>query len=129
MRRTRRPFVPQLDRLEEIKLLATVSGYTPTDFRDAYNLYMTYFKTNGTWVAADGTGQTIAIVNAFHDPNLAADLAKFDATYKLPVATLTQVNLAGASSDDGWAEEEALDVEWAHVAAQRQADRRRGGQR
>jgi subtilase family serine protease len=117
MRRSRRPFVPQLDRLEEIKLLATVSGYTPTDFRDAYNLNVTYFNTSGTWVAALGTGQTIAIVDAYHDPNLASDLAKFDSTFKLPVASLTQVNLAGTASDDGWAEEEALDVEWAHVAA------------
>jgi subtilase family serine protease len=117
MRRDRYRFAPDFDRLEAIKLLSTTPGYTPTDFRDAYNLYVTAFKTNGTWVAALGTGQTIAIVDAFHDPYLASDLAKFDATYQLPAASLSQVDLAGASTNDGWAEEEALDVEWAHVAA------------
>ena len=34
-----------------------------------------------------------------------------------PIQSLTQANLAGGRTDDGWAQEEALDVEWAHAIA------------
>ena len=67
-------------------------------------------------------GQTIAIVDAYNDPNIQSDLAAFDAQYNLPAASLTVLNQAGQKSslpatDPGWSLEIALDVEWAHAAA------------
>ena len=35
-------------------------------------------------VAGDGTGQTIAIVDAYDDPNIQADLNTFDTQFGLP---------------------------------------------
>ena len=63
------------------------------------------------------TGETIALIEAYHDPNIASDLKTFDQAYGLPNPTLTVYNLAGQPSDDGWALEESLDVEWAHAIA------------
>ena len=69
-----------------------------------------------------GSGETIAIVDAYNDPNIAADLATFDSEYKLPAASLTVENESGQTTrlpatDPGWSLEIALDVEWAHAAA------------
>src|SRR5207302_1581685 len=65
---------------------------------------------------ADGTGQAIALVEAYHDPNIFNDLHTFDRTYGLPDPAMTQYRY-GNQSDDGWAGEETLDVEWAHALA------------
>src|SRR6516225_8738876 len=46
------------------------SGYTPAQVRHAYGFDRITF--NG--VVGDGSGQTIAIVNAFDNPNIANDL-------------------------------------------------------
>ncbi len=82
-------------------------------------------------VVGDGTGQTIAIVDAYDDPVLlsstdpnfnTSDLHVFDAYYGLadPVHFL-KLNQTGGTSysspNSGWATEEALDVEWVHVLA------------
>src|SRR5206468_19169 len=82
---------------------------------------------NGTVVAADGAGQTIAVIDAYHDPNIAADLAAFDQTYGLSDPILLQIgqHLAAPgrlpseppSDELGWYGETALDVEWAHAIA------------
>ena len=73
---------------------------------------------------ANGAGQTIAVVVAYHDPNLASDLATFDQANNLPGQStaqvssfLSQVDQAGTQTNNGWAGEEALDVEWAHAMA------------
>jgi hypothetical protein len=88
---------------------------------------------------ADGTGQTIAIVDAYDDPNLldssdadfsSSDLAQFDQQNGLPdPPSFTKVNEQGSSTSlpgidpsgpgtpGNWEEEEALDVEWAHAMA------------
>jgi uncharacterized repeat protein (TIGR01451 family) len=70
----------------------------------------------------NGAGQTIAIVDAYNDPDAASDLATFDATYGLPAPPSFQVlNQTGGTSppafDSGWVVEESLDVQWAHVVA------------
>ncbi len=86
----------------------------------------------------DGTGQTIAIVDAYDDPSLVdtgtsgfgtSDLAKFDAYYHLPdPPSFTKVNQDGDGSflpetdhagpgTANWEVEEALDVEYAHAMA------------
>ena len=72
---------------------------------------------NGQTIQGDGSGQTIAIVVADHNAFLWDELYLFDAAYGLPNPNFTQVNFAGNRTNDGWAEEEALDVEWAHVMA------------
>ena len=71
---------------------------------------------NGT-VAGDGSGTTIAIVDAYDDPNIANDLHQFDAQFGLPDPVFTKVNQTGGTThpaaNKGWATEIALDVEWA----------------
>lgn len=89
------------------------SALTPALIDVAYNI-------NRAWTS--GKGQTVAIVDAYNDPNIASDLATFDNTYKLPTASLTVENQYGQTSnlpatDPNWSMEIALDVEWAHVAA------------
>ncbi len=69
-----------------------------------------------------GSGQTIAIVDAYDDPNAANDLATFSTEYHLPTAVLRKVNEYGTTaplpaSDPNWALEISLDIEWAHAIA------------
>lgn len=130
-----------VDRLEVREVLSSVSGlvaqpmfnlgsmatynsppsgaYTPAQIRSAYGFNNISFGS----VQGDGTGQTIAIVDAYSDPKIQADLNTFDAQFGLPNTTVTQVNenggtsLPGTDSSGGWELEEALDVEWAHAMA------------
>ncbi len=93
------------------------NGYSPTQIETAYAINQISF--NG--VKGDGTGTTIAIIDAYDDPTLAADLTAFDAAYDLPAATLTKENENGGTTlpagNASWSEEIALDVEWAHAIA------------
>jgi len=85
------------------------TGLTPLLIRSAYGL------APG---AGTGAGQTIAIVDAYFDPTVAADLAQFDAAFGLPTASLTQIAQAGLTTQNAaWSLETALDVEWAHAIA------------
>jgi hypothetical protein len=88
------------------------TGTTPAQIKQAYGFNQ---------IAADGSGTTIAIVDAFDDPNVANDLQQFDAAFGLPNPTFTKVNQNGGSAmpaaNGGWASEIALDVEWAHAIA------------
>jgi hypothetical protein len=119
MRRTRRLFRPHLEHLDDRCLLSSLPpGYSPTQVKSAYGLNaLNFTSAGGQTVSADGTGEVIAIVVAFHDPNLASDLQTFDSTYGLTTPSLSQVDLAGPTTNDGWAGEETLDVEWAHAIA------------
>ncbi len=94
------------------------SAYGPAQFHTGYNLPST---------AAPGT--TIAIVDAYDDPNVASDLAAFDSTYGLPALGaypaspwFRKVNQSGGTSypraDSGWGLEISLDVETAHEICQ-----------
>jgi hypothetical protein len=98
---------------------AAVDGFTPAEVRKAYGFDQVSFA-NGT-VAADGRGQTIAIIDAFNHPNIGNDLNVFSQQFGLPAASLSVVNQTGGtrlpSTDAGWAGEIALDVEWAHAIA------------
>jgi hypothetical protein len=97
----------------------TVDGFSPAEIRKAYGFDQVSFA-NGT-VAADGRGQTIAIVDAFNHPDIVNDVSVFSQQFGLPAASLTVVNQTGGSrlpsTDAGWAGEIALDVEWAHAIA------------
>jgi hypothetical protein len=112
--RRRRALRPTVDRLEERSLL---SALTPAQVRHAYGLDGITFATPSGAVKGDGTGQVIALIEAYHDPTLASDLATFSKTYDLPAADLVVANQAGAVTNSGWALEESLDVEWAHAIA------------
>ena len=95
------------------------TAFTPAQIRQAYGFAGVSF--NGT--AGDGTGQTIAIVDANDDPNIQTDLNAFDAQFGLTATTVTRVNenggtsLPATDSTGGWELEESLDVEWAHAIA------------
>jgi hypothetical protein len=100
---------------------ASPTGDTPAQIRLAYGFNKITFN-NGT-VAGDGSGTTIAIVDAYDDPNIANDLHQFDLTFGLSDPAFTKVNQNGGTAapkaDSGWASEIALDVEWAHAIAQK----------
>jgi hypothetical protein len=96
------------------------TAYTPTQIKDAYGFNLI---NNGT--SADGTGTTIAIVDAYDDPTVAADLATFDTAFGVAAPpSLTVVSetgstttLPGVDPTGGWEIEESLDVQWAHAIA------------
>jgi hypothetical protein len=113
-RRGIRPFVDQLD---ERCLLSGSSGLTPAQITSAYGLNAITFTTSSGTVKGDGTGETIALIEMYHDPNLQSDLQTFDTAYGLPTPTLNVIDQAGSQTDSGWGEEESLDVEWAHAIA------------
>ena len=99
---------------------ATPSGFNPSQIRHAYGFDQIFFA-NGT-VQGDGSGQTIAIVDAFDDPNIANDLHTFDTTFGLPdPPQFTKLNQTGGTtlpkSNISWGQEISLDVEWAHGIA------------
>src|SRR5262249_36876999 len=56
------------------------TGSTPAQVRHAYGFDQIHFGG----VAGDGTGQTIAIVDAYDDPTIANDLVQFDRAFGLP---------------------------------------------
>ncbi|MET7654206.1 MULTISPECIES: S53 family peptidase [unclassified Streptomyces] len=91
------------------------TGYGPSDLQDAYGL-------TGA-ASSNGSGETLAIVDAYDDPNAAADLAKYRTYYGLPACTVAngcfkKVSQSGSTTslptaDSGWAEEESLDLDMA----------------
>jgi subtilase family serine protease len=90
-------------------------GLMPAQVRHAYG----FDRISFGGAAGDGSGQTIAIVTAYDDPNIAADLATFDRQFGLPAppsfAKVAMPGTAGVSPI--WSLETALDVEWAHAMA------------
>ena len=88
---------------------ASVVGLKASQVRTAYGLNL----------VGDGSGQTIAIVDAYDDPNVASDLHNFDLSMGLSDPNLTIYKQPGitASGSTGWAMETAMDVEWAHAIA------------
>ena len=78
---------------------------------------------NSTINTPDGGAQTIAIVDAFDDPNAASDLAYFSAQFGLPFnparfkVVYAQGTRPGTDPSGGWELEEALDIEYSHAMA------------
>jgi len=89
----------------------SIEGYTPAQIKTAYGI-------TGT-----GAGQTIAIVDAYSDPNIASDLAVFDKEFDLAAPpSFIQESAKGSTSklpaeNADWDSEISLDVEWAHAIA------------
>jgi hypothetical protein len=95
------------------------SGFTPAQMQHAYGFDQLSFAGGR---AANGAGQTIAIVDAFNDPKIVSDLGVFDTTFGLPAPPIFQVvNQTGGSTlpknSADWDLEISLDVEWAHAMA------------
>jgi len=70
----------------------------------------------------------IALVDAYDNPTAAADLAEFDSYWGLTAANFTKIWANGNGdcpngppANAGWAFEEDLDIEWAHVFAPKAA--------
>jgi subtilase family serine protease len=89
---------------------ATPSGYGPSDLQSAYKLPS----------ATAGSGQTVAIVDAYDDPTAESDLAVYRSQYGLSACTTAngcfrKVNQTGGTSyprtNGGWAEEISLDLD------------------
>ena len=89
---------------------APTSGYGPADLRSAYTL-----------PSSGGSGQTVAIVDAFGDNTAEADMNAYRSSYGLPACTTAngcfrKVNQSGTQSsyplnNQGWALETQLDLE------------------
>jgi hypothetical protein len=145
-------YIPAFDTLEPRMLMSVAPIFTPTFVRHQPNLSpnaspavvaaqvspsqmrhaygLDAISING--ITGDGSGQTIAIIDAFKDPTLASDLATFDADFGLAAPpNLVQIRANGSlittsnqppvdnvdPVGNSWAVETSLDVEWAHVIA------------
>jgi subtilase family serine protease len=82
---------------------------------------------NETTNTPSGGSQTIAIVDAYDDPNAASDLAAFSAQFGLPFS-MGKFNVVYAGGSEppvdptgGWEVEESLDIEYAHAMAPKAA--------
>ena len=102
----------------------TPLGLSPAQVRHAYGFDNVSFQAAGRTIRGDGSGQTIAVVDAYDDPNVYTDLRSFDHQFGLTdwdasgQFVLTKARPEGRTSPDaGWALEESLDVEWAHAIA------------
>jgi subtilase family serine protease len=93
------------------------TGLTPSQVRQAYGVNQISYH-NGT-IVGDGSGQTIAIVVAYDDPNIRTDLGQFDQQYGLsdPPSFTKYVQSGPTHTDPAWSLETSLDVEWAHAMA------------
>jgi hypothetical protein len=90
---------------------ATPSGYGPSSLQSAYNLPS----------STAGSGQTVAIVDAYDDPSAESDLAAYRSQYGLPACTsasgcFTKVSQTGSTTalpaaNTGWAGEISLDLD------------------
>jgi hypothetical protein len=89
--------------------------YNPAQISHAYAFDQVTLADGST---GDGTGQTIAIVDAYNAPNIVQDLHVFDQQWGLPDPNLTVATPQGLPAyNSGWALESTLDVEWAHAMA------------
>jgi subtilase family serine protease len=84
----------------------TPSGYGPSDLQAAYNLPS----------STEGSGQVVAVVDAYDNPNVSSDLALYRSTYGLPAAKFTKYNQTGQTKNypqgnSGWGIDIDLEVE------------------
>ena len=86
-------------------------GLTPSQIRSAYGL-----------PSSGGTG-TIALIEAYDNPNAESDLGVFDSQFSLPSCTTAnscfqKYQMASSTgTDSGWSLESSLDIQWAHAIA------------
>jgi hypothetical protein len=107
---------------------------TPAQIGHAYGFDRINFLNpwvHGSPVKGDGSGQTIAIIDAYDNPDFVdststgfanSDLHQFDLEFGLPdPPSFSKIDQTGGTSypqaNTAWAEEIALDVEWSHALA------------
>ena len=103
----------------QCKQRSHLACYSPAQFQRAYDLESVYGG------GIDGSGETIALVDAFGSPTIKDDLKHFDAGFGLPAPpSFKIIHPAGkpphffpspSRAQVGWAEETTLDVEYAHA--------------
>lgn len=85
----------------------TPGGYAPNDLQTAYGL-----TTDST---IGGRAQTVAVVDAYDDPNVASDLTVYRSQYGLPACTASDgcftKQTYTSQTNAGWAAEESVDVD------------------
>ena len=90
------------------------AGFGPAQLASAYNL--------APASASQGSGETVALVDAFDDPRAAADLATYRAQFGLPPCSkttgagcLTKTTFSSAAplprADKAWAAQESMDID------------------
>jgi hypothetical protein len=108
--------IGSLENLSNIMATPSAVLYAPGQIRTAYQF-------NSLPAQDQGAGETIAIVDAYSDPNIVSDLATADVYADIPAPpSFTIINQKGASSplpagNTNWGVEISLDVEWAHSMA------------
>ncbi len=104
---------------------STPVGLTPSQIRHIYGFDLLSCSFSGTFGSTSlcGTGQTVAIIDAFDDPGIESDLGTFSSQFALPNCTtangcFTKDTPQGPPrTNRGWALEISLDVEWVHAIA------------
>jgi subtilase family serine protease len=101
--------------------VAAVACYSPHQLQVAYGL--SPLLTAGE----DGKGQTIAVVDCFGSPTIRSDLARFDASFRVPPPPSFRIvapagppprwDASQAGPMSSWGIETSLDVEYAHAMA------------
>jgi subtilase family serine protease len=91
-------------------------GYRPAQLQGAYGI--SDLISNGT----DGSGVTVAIIDAFAAPTIVSDVQTYSSRHGLPAPSITQMNAGppyhGSTADqEGWYGEETLDLEAVHSMA------------
>ena len=118
-------------RLERLEGREVPAALTPAQVRTAYGFNQIAFTTaTGAAVAGNGSGTTIAIVDAYNDPYISSDVNTFDQRYSINGSQTLYQQYGAASSfltvatpegrtanSASWSGEIALDVEWAHAIA------------
>ena len=98
----------QCDVLVRVGAGPNIPGLSPAKLQSAYNLTAASLSY--------GTGQVVAVVDAYDNPNVASDLAFYRSYFGLPTANFTKYNQLGQTSNypsgnAGWGVEIDLDVE------------------
>ncbi len=88
------------------RVAPNVAGWAPSDLQAAYNLPS----------SSKGSGQIVAIVMAYDNPNVASDLATYRSYFGLPAANFYKYNQTGQQGNypmgsTNWGVEIDLDVE------------------
>jgi subtilase family serine protease len=90
-------------------------GFTPTQMRSAYGI---------SSISNQGAGQTIALIDAYDNPNAESDLGVFTAQFGLAACTTAngcfkKIYASGTKprTNAGWAGESSLDIEWSYAIA------------
>lgn len=85
----------------------TPAGYSPADLQSAYSLTK--------YSASKGSAETVAVVDAYDDPDAAADLAVYRSAYGLRPCTAANHCYAKKAftlqRNTGWGEEESVDLD------------------